>query len=89
MPSGKTRITCHICGTFLQKENEKVGQFKVGLNKLKKWKEKVPNLVETSILCDHHFKEEDVIKGKMILGVFHPHKNWTLKSSAPPEILGI
>ncbi|XP_057380927.1 uncharacterized protein LOC130703482 [Daphnia carinata] len=42
-------------------------------------------LTETSRICSRHFDENDVVKVVNILNVFHPYKNWRLKTDALPK----
>ncbi|XP_046456092.1 uncharacterized protein LOC124203465 [Daphnia pulex] len=44
-------------------------------------------LLASSRLCWRHFDEDDIIKGKFILGQFHPQQRWRLKDGAAPKHL--
>jgi hypothetical protein len=48
----------------------------IGSNKLK----------QMSRLCDAHFLEEDIIKGKLMVGSFYPEK-WHLRKNAVRKLL--
>ena len=45
-----------------------------------------PGLNKNSHFCYLHFKDEDIINGYKILGVFHEHKKWRLKAEAKPTL---
>ena len=42
---------------------------------------------DSSRLCWRHFDEDDILKGKFILGQFHPQQRWRLKDGAAPKHL--
>jgi hypothetical protein len=83
------RIYCFICGSVQEKEGEKCSLFCVPKGKLEEWAVAIGSnkLKQMSRLCDAHFLEEDIIKGKLILGKFFPDKNWHLKKDAVPKLL--
>ena len=57
-----------------------VGGWESGLGK------PIESLSGNSRFCYLHFKDEDIIKGYEILGVFHEHKRWRLKAEAKPTL---
>ena len=83
------RIYCFICGNV--KENGgKFALFSVPKDKLEEWKIAIGNndVKQTSRLCDAHFDDEDIIKGKEIGGMFYSFdKSWRLKKLAIPKLL--
>ena len=83
------RIYCFICGSVQEKEGEKCSLFCVQKGKLEEWAVAIGSnkLKQMSRLCDAHFLEEDIIKGKLILRKFFPDKNWHLKKDAVPKLL--
>ena len=82
------RIYCFICGNV--KENgEKFALFGVPKDKLEEWRIAIGNndLKQTSKLCDAHFDDEDIIKGKEIGGMFYSYgKSWRLKRFSIPKL---
>ena len=44
-------------------------------------------LSKEDFICSNHFREEDIIKGYYMNGVFYPRERWHLKEGAVP-ILG-
>lgn len=82
------RIYCFICGSVQENEREKFALFCVPKGKLKEWSVAIGsnNLKQMSRLCDAHFLEEDIIKGKLIMGSFYPEK-WHLRKNAVPKLL--
>ncbi len=82
---------CFICGSEIEKENAKdnvkFGSFKVPLSKIAEWQSVIlrPGLKSSSRLCDRHFDEEDIVKGKTIQNVFYPNSIWKLKPDAIPK----
>ena len=84
------RIYCFICGNVKGKEEENCSLFRVPKDKLEQWRLAIGSdkLQQTSRLCDAHFLEVDVIKGKMILGSFFPEKHHLKKDVVPKLLLG-
>ena len=37
-------------------------------------------------VCHQHFREEEVIKGRDVGGVFYPYSSWRLKERAVPSV---
>ncbi len=87
MPRNKQ--TCFFCGT-IEKENV-IHTFGVPKGMLDGWRQIIPGIGEKSRLCDIHFEEEHIDKGKVINGVFYPNiRKWTLsKEAVPSKNLGI
>ena len=77
------------CLSNSDQENNGVPLYLVPQGKLEEWTEIMkhkPGLTKNSRFCLRHFKDEDLIKGYEILGVFHEHKVWRLKSGARPTL---
>lgn len=77
------------CSSILDKENNGIHNFRVPKGKVEEWQgimKHKPGLTQNSRFCLRHFKEEDIIKGYLILGVFHEHKVWRLKAEAKPTL---
>jgi hypothetical protein len=69
------------CYTGKDKENGPAIFFKVPKHRLEEWR-------DSSRLCWRHCDEEDIIKGKFILGQLHPQQ-WRLREGATPKhVLG-
>ena len=83
------RVYCFICGNVKENDNQKSGLFCVPKDKLEEWKRAIGNneLKQTSRLCEVHFKDEDVVRGKSIDGKFYFNKNWRLSPNALPKLL--
>ena len=73
------------CRTGSGKQNGPATFFSPPKSNFAKWASIIPKkgLVQKSRLCWKHFREEDIIKGKTILGKFFPHR-WKLRDGAVP-----
>lgn len=62
------------CYTGKDKENDLAIFFRIPKHRLEEWRGILPKmgLLDSSRLCWRHFDEEDIIKGKSILGKFYP-----------------
>lgn len=79
------KLFCAIseCRPTSDKENN-VSLFKVSASKAQEWSLAVGFQLKTNQkICSLHFQEEDIIKGKIILNTFHPHR-WLLRKGAVP-----
>jgi hypothetical protein len=77
------------CCTGRDQENGPAIFFKVPKHRLEEWRGIIPKmgLLDSSCLCWRHFDEDDIMKGKFILGQFHPQQRWRLKDGATPKHL--
>jgi hypothetical protein len=62
--------------------------FDVSKGMLEEWRLAIGNteFKKSSKLCDTHFLEEDIIKGKVIGGQFFHSKLWRLRKDAVPKL---
>jgi len=77
------------CSSSSDQENNGVPTFVIPKGKLEEWAEIMkhkPGLNKNYRFCYLHFKDEDIIKGYEILGVFHEHKRWRLKAETKPTL---
>ena len=80
------------CNSSYNKENGSIALFHPPKLCLNSWQEIIrkPGLTCKSKICSIHFEENDIVKGREILGVFHSYSKWKLKSGAlPSKLLGI
>jgi hypothetical protein len=77
------------CCTGKDKENGPAIFFRIPKHRLEEWRGILPKigLLDSSRLCWRHFDEDDIIKGKFILGKFHPQQVWRLRDGATPKHL--
>ena len=76
------------CQSSYDKENNVVSMFSVPKIKLEEWQEIMKHksgFTNNSRFCSRDFNEEDIDKGRVILGVFHPMQ-WRLKKNAQPSL---
>ena len=77
------------CPSSIDKENGGVSMFDIPKGKVSVWQEILshkPGFTQHSRLCQRHFGEEGIIKGHVILGEFHPLKQWHLKKDVVPTL---
>jgi hypothetical protein len=79
------KFSCSICGNLYENENRTIGLFSVPKTKLHIWQSAIPELKQTSRLCDSHFDEKDIVKGYFISQTFIPNDRWRLHPSALPK----
>jgi hypothetical protein len=85
-----SRKTCFFCGVNYQDENKRIGIFFVPKNKFSSWQLIIPELKQSSLLCEKHFDQPDVLKGFTDGTVYHPYGRWRLSISVfPKHFLGI
>lgn len=87
---GGNRCVVTGCRTTNVQENTKengITFFRVPKSSLKEWQEQMPSihLTSNSRLCSRHFDENDILKGREILNVFHHYKKWMLKPGSLPK----
>ena len=87
--SKQKRVYCFICGHVKENDNQKSGFLSVPNDKLEDWKLAIGNneLKQTSRLCEIHFKNADVVRGKSINRKFYLNKHWRLTHNALPKVL--
>ncbi len=73
--------------TEKDKENDPATFFKVPKHRLEEWRGILPKmgLLDSSRLSWRHFYEDDIIKGKFILGKFYTQQQWRLRDGATPK----
>ena len=82
--------SCFICGRFgYGKENSTVFIFKVTEKNLEEWQKMILKkwLKVGSLLCERHFDDQDIIKGKIILDGFYPFTQRRQSETAVPKHL--
>ncbi|XP_045030894.1 uncharacterized protein LOC116926873 [Daphnia magna] len=80
------------CYTGKDKENRPAIFFRIPKHRLEELRGILPKmgLLDSSRLSWRHFDEEDIIKGKFILGKFYPQQLWRLRDGATPKhLLGL
>ena len=89
-----TKKLCAVvgCKNLNKDENSKengITFFTVPKASLSRWQSLIPSakLTRDSRLCSRHFDEDDIMKGYVILNVFHPNIRWRLKPGANPKHL--
>ena len=84
MASKTKYINCFICGSLKLAESEMLGSFCAPNNKLEEWRIAIGKieLKPSSRLCDAHFSKDDIMKGRVVGGMFHPNKLWRSKKDA-------
>ena len=78
---------CFICSSKVDKDNARFGLFKVPPLKIAQWQSVIlrAGLKSSSKLCDRHFDEQDIVKGKTVQNVFYPYTKWRLNPDAIPK----
>ena len=87
MASKPKYINCFTCGSLKLTESEKLGSLCAPNNKLEEWWIAIGKIEPKPllILCDAHFSEDEIMKGRVVGGIFHPNKLWRLKKDALPK----
>ena len=85
----RCNTSCFLCdrNKFHGTESVKIALFQVTALKIAEWQKVIskPGLHLKSRLCDRHFDEDDIVKGKTIQETFYPYSRWTLKPDAIPS----
>ena len=85
----RKNMPCFLCDSILSsdQENEKNHFFHATELNIENWQTVVtkPGLNKSSRLCNRHFDQDDIVKGKTIQGVFYPAQFWRLKPGTIPK----
>jgi hypothetical protein len=67
-PGKGNRKFCHICGSIFENENKNVSIFTIPKKKLSSWQLIIPQLKQTSVLCERQNVPSDIVKKDLQMG---------------------
>jgi hypothetical protein len=67
-PGKGNRKFCHICGSIFENENKNVSIFTIPKKKLSSWQLIIPQLKQTSVLCERQNDPSDIVKKDLQMG---------------------